>query len=163
MRFLRYPDYCLTDFIELMRPEILAYLQSQHIGVLAVEMLDGSPHGATVHFAYTESPLQFFFETHREYRKTEALFGRETSRATFVIGADEQHKVTFQLDGNVRLLTPEEQHQIQDVYLNRFPDKTEKSQEARVVFFTFLPNWWRFSDWTRPEGKLILTSEERVS
>jgi len=36
--------------------KILDYLKDQRVGVLAVEMLDGSPHGATVHFAHTEDP-----------------------------------------------------------------------------------------------------------
>lgn len=78
-----------------MNKDILNYIKSQRVGILAVEMLDGSPHGATVHFANTENPLQFFFETYREYRKAEALFGRDVSRATFVIGSDERDCLTF--------------------------------------------------------------------
>lgn len=142
-----------------MKQEILEYIKSQRVGVLALEMLDGSPHGATVHFAHTENPLQFFFETYREYRKAEALFGRETSRATFVIGSDESNMKTLQMDGEVRLIKPEEEQIITTVYLDTFPEKREKSKEQKVVFFTFIPKWWRFTDWTKPEGKIILTSD----
>lgn len=144
-----------------MNPEILNYIKSQRVGVLAVEMLDGSPHGATVHFANTENPLQFFFETYREYRKAEALFGREISRATFVIGSDESNMKTLQMDGEMRLIKPEEKQIIDDVYLGKFPEKKEKSKEPKVVFFTFIPKWWRFTDWTKPEGKIILTSDTK--
>jgi uncharacterized protein YhbP (UPF0306 family) len=142
-----------------MKQEILDYIKSQRVGVLAVEMLDGSPHGATVHFANTESPLQFFFETYREYRKAEALFGRDISRASFVIGSDESNMKTLQLDGEIRLIKTEEKQIIDEVYLGKFPEKKEKSKEPKVVFFTFIPKWWRFTDWTKPEGKIILTSD----
>ncbi len=143
-----------------MNKDILNYIKSQRVGVLAVEMLDGSPHGATVHFANTENPLQFFFETYREYRKAEALFGRDVSRATFVIGSDERDMRTLQIDGEIRLITAEEKQIINDVYLAKFPNKKEKANEPRVVFFTFIPKWWRFTDWTTPQGKTILTSDK---
>ena len=88
-----------------MPPEILEYIASQRVGVLAVEMLDGAPHGATVHFAHSEKPLTFLFETYREYRKAEPLFGRECTRASLVIGFDERNMKTLQMDGVVRCMT----------------------------------------------------------
>lgn len=143
-----------------MNKEILEYISSQRVGVLAVEMLDGSPHGATVHFAHTESPFQFFFETYQEYRKTEALYGREVSRATLVLGCDETSGKTLQMDGVVRLIQTDEQQIIEDVYLYKFPDKREKSKQEKMIFFTFIPQWWRFTDWTKPEGKVIILSAD---
>ena len=143
--------------------EIRDYIASQRVGVLAVEMLDGSPHAATVHLAHSENPLQFFFETSREYRKCEALFGRESTRASLVIGSDEGNLKTLQLDGVVRLLNKEvsERERFSKVYLEKFPNKKEKIRtDPKVVLFTFLPSWWRFTDWTRPEGKLIVSSED---
>ena len=50
-----------------MDNSVIEYLKTQRVGVLAVEMPDGSPHAATVHFAHTESPLVFYFETNRDY------------------------------------------------------------------------------------------------
>ena len=141
-----------------MAPEILEYIASQRVGVLAVEMMDGSPHGATVHFAHTEEPLMFLFETNRDYRKAEPLFGREVSRASLVIGADDNLKKTLQMDGNVRLIAPGEKELFEKVYLGKFPEKKEKFSGPKVVPFVFIPNWWRFTDWTKPEGKVIITS-----
>lgn len=142
-------------------PDILNYIKSQRVGVLAVEMLDGSPHGATVHFANTENPVQFFFETYREYRKAEPLFGREITRASFVIGSDESNMKTLQLDGEIRLIKPQEKELFDEIYLGKFPEKIEKSKDPKFVFFTFIPKWWRFTDWTTPSGKIILTSENK--
>ena len=140
-----------------MRKEVLDYLKTQQVGVLAVEMMDGSPHGATVHFAYTEEPLVFYFETNREYRKAEPLFGREISRASLVIGFGEGEMKTFQMDGVVQLLKPEEKETFNKVYFGKFPGKLGKYGD--LVLFKFTPTWWRFTDWTTPEGKKILISE----
>ena len=140
-----------------MQKEILEYIKGEQVGVLAVEMLDGSPHAATVHFAHTEDPIVFYFETNRDYRKAEALYGREKSRASFVLGCDEDTKITLQIDGIVELLKSEEKETFNVVYLEKFPKKKEKSKDPKFVFFKFIPTWWRFTDW-KPEGKIILTS-----
>ncbi len=139
---------------------ILAYLKTQRIGVLAVEMPDGSPHAATVHFAHAEDPLVFYFETCRDYRKAEPLLARERTRASFVVGCDEGNMKTLQLDGTVALLKPEEKTLFDAVYLGKFPEKKEKSQDPKYIFFKFTPTWWRFTDWTTAQRKMILTSEE---
>ncbi|HEV8601626.1 MAG TPA: pyridoxamine 5'-phosphate oxidase family protein [Patescibacteria group bacterium] len=141
-----------------MNQEILDYIKSQRIAVLAVEMMDGSPHAATVHFANTEDPLVFYFETHRDYRKSEPLYGRETTRASLVIGFDESNVKTLQLDGEVRLLKKEEKKIFDEVYLGKFPQKKDKAVDLKAVMFCFIPSWWRFTDWTKPGGKIILSS-----
>ena len=145
-----------------MDAEILDYINSQRIGVLAVEMLDGSPHAATVHFANINKPLMFFFETDRDYRKSQPLFGRVDSRASLVIGFDESNAKTLQLDGSVRLINNSEKDLFQKTYLTKFPEKQKKAAESNAVFFVFIPKWWRFTDWTKPEGKIILTSEDNA-
>lgn len=142
-----------------MDEKILDYLHTQRVGVLAVEMLDGSPHAATVHVAQADSPLIFYFETYRHYRKSEALFGRATSRASLVIGADERDMKTLQFDGTIRLVTAEEKAEFDRVYFAKFPEKKEKSIDPKYVFFSFTPTWWRFTDWTTPQGKTVITSD----
>lgn len=144
-----------------MKQEILDFIKTERICVLAVEMLDGSPHSATVHFAHTENPLTFLFRTHRNYRKSEPLFGREISRASIVIGFDENNMKTFQVDGEVRLVRDDERASFNEVYLGKFLEKKQKDDDPTSVSFVFVPTWWRFTDWTKPEGKFILTSETK--
>jgi len=144
-----------------MPQEILDYIKSQRVGVLAIEMLDGSPHGATIHFAHAETPLQFFFETSKDYRKSEPLFGRATSRASFVIGTDESNMKTLQMDGETRLITETEKDLFDATYFGKFPAKKEKNYGTPQVYFCFTPTWWRFTDWTNPKGKTILNSEQK--
>lgn len=140
-----------------MKPEILDFVKTQRCGVLAIEMMDGSPHGATVHFANSDDPFVFYFETNTNYRKTEALNGREKSRATFVIGTGEDIMKTMQMDGVVKLLKEEEIEEFNKVYLDKFPEKKEKMHDD-VILFKFTPTWWRYTDWTDKNGKKILTS-----
>ncbi|HYF97682.1 MAG TPA: pyridoxamine 5'-phosphate oxidase family protein [Coxiellaceae bacterium] len=141
-----------------MNKDILEFINSQRVCVLAVEMMDGSPHAATVHFANTVDPLVFYFETNRDYRKSEPLYGRETTRATMVIGFDESNLKTLQLDGEVRLINDNEQELYNQIYLGKFPNKQAKAADPKCVKFAFIPTWWRFTDWTQPTGKIILTS-----
>jgi general stress protein 26 len=145
-----------------MQPEITDYLATEQVGVLAVEMLDGGPHAATVHFAHAPGSLVLYFETYFESRKAEPLFGREATRASFVVGSDARAMKTLQLDGTVSLVTPEEKEAYAAVYFGKFPGKIEKSKDPKFTSFKFVPTWWRFTDWTLPSGKLVLVSGESI-
>lgn len=144
-----------------MQQEILEWLSEQRVGVLSVEMLDGSPHAATVHFSHTSDPLEFFFETRRHYRKAEPILKNEDTRASFVVGFDESEMKTLQLDGKILLLEPENES-ISSSYLDKFTEKRGSENNPETIFFIFVPTWWRFTDWNKPEGKTIFTSDGKV-
>ena len=145
-----------------MNREILDFIKQKRVGVLAVEMLDGSPHAATVHYANSENPLVFYFETDRGYRKTEPLLANETTRASLVIGFDEKEMKTLQIDGTVQLLKESQQEIFQQIYLGKFPEKAAMSAKHDLVFFALTPSWWRYTDWTKSKGKTILSSTGNV-
>ena len=138
-----------------MSEEIYAFLDSKRIAVIAVEMLDGSPHGATVHFAYQKDPFTFVFLTDRNYRKVESLLKNQSSRASLVIGTDEEEMKTMQLDGVAALLEGKE---LEEIYFTKFPDKREQYESPDDIFFTFTPKWWRYTDYKASEGKQIIAS-----
>ncbi len=139
--------------------EINKYLHEERIGVLAVEMLDGSPHAATVHFSFNEKENIFNFETYKEYRKAEAILNKEKVRASFVVGVNEEKMKTLQMDGVVKLLVGEDFKNFEENYFTKFPNKLEKYKVGGFVCFSFTPTWWRFTDWTGPNGKVIINSE----
>lgn len=143
-----------------MRQEILDYLKTEKVGVLAVEMLDGSPHAATVHFAHTEDPFIFFFETYPDSRKAQPILAKESVRASFVVGSNEKSTKTLQLDGTVQALKASEETFFREVYLSKFPEKGQKASGKKYLLFLFTPTWWRFTDWKAPEGKLIFSSTD---
>jgi hypothetical protein len=141
-----------------MNTEILQYIQGQRTGVLAVEMLDGSPHAATLHFASSDVPFLFFFETNQNYRKSESLIQKHSTRASLVVGFDENEMKTFQSDGIVRIVSGSDKKLFDEVYFGKFPDKIKNKDNPDVIFFMFIPQWWRFTDWKTPGGKKIMTS-----
>ena len=77
-----------------MPQEALDFIHSQRTGVIAVKMLDASPHAATVHFAYEHDSRTFLFLTTPTYRKLEPLRAGETA-ASFVIGTTEEVNKTL--------------------------------------------------------------------
>lgn len=136
-----------------MDKEVLDYISTQRVCVLAVEMPDGSPHAATVHFAFDAKSESFIIMTNPAYRKYEAL-AQGAARASLVIGTSEGVMQTLQLDGEVCLSNSQE---LLNIYLGVFPKAAHIFQKD--VLFTFSPTWWRFTDWANKEGKKILTSD----
>lgn len=136
--------------------EVLKYLSTQRVGVLAVEMPDGSPHAATVHFAHAAGPLEFIFLTERGYRKFEPLLQKKEARASLVIGTQEGEMKTLQMDGIFAETNDADQIKI---YRDKFSEKDLVNLDANDVFIVFKPTWWRFTDWALPEGKTIFNSD----
>lgn len=146
-----------------MEQKVIDFINSQRICVFSIEMMDGSPHASTLHFAINENPLTFFFKTSRSYLKSEPLLNKEKTRASVVVGFDESNMKTLQLDGEAKLIKSEEEIELFDkMYYTKFPEKAEKVYDSSTdVLFSFIPTWWRYSDWTGPEGKSIITSEKK--
>jgi len=144
-----------------MNPEVLEYLRTQRVCVVAVEMPDGSPHAATVHFAHSEGPITFIVQTSPKYRKSEAFLNKQSVRTSLVIGLEEVaggKEKTFQLDGEARLIASTED--LIQTYMNKFPEKERKFSDD--IFFAVVPKWWRFTDWSRPEGKTVFNSDGTI-
>ena len=144
-----------------MHPDALAFLNSQRVCVFAIEMPDGSPHASTVHFTAIGNEPILVFETDRRYRKSEALFNRDISRASIATGFEEgKNSKTLQMDGEARVLSSDDEHL--KTYLDKFPEKAEKIHGSNVVLFEFKPIWWRYTDWSKPEGKTVYLSDGSV-
>jgi hypothetical protein len=142
-----------------MQKEIIDFFQTQFISVFALEMMDGSPHASTMHFAFSENPMMFLFETYKPYRKYEALAGREISRASLVIGFDENNRRTLQVDGEAHIIKSDSERILfNKIYFKKFPNKKEKADQDKFVSFIFIPKWWRYTDWDSPKGKTVLSS-----
>lgn len=138
-----------------MNEEILKFIESKRLAVLAVAMDDGSPHGAIMHFAYRGDTGDFVFLTDKNYMKSRPLMAKESTKATAVIGFDENEMKTLQLDGKAAL---SEKKSDKEVYFKKFPDKCAKFDGPNDIIFTFTPTWWRYTEWSS-EGKRILSSD----
>jgi hypothetical protein len=138
-----------------MPNEVYDFLDSQRVGVVSVEMEDGSPHGATVHFAYQKEPFTLVVLTDRKSGKMLPITGDKNTRASVVVGTDEQTMMTLQLDGVASLPGTKD---FEKVYFAKFPEKEEKFDSSTDIFFVFTPTWWRYTNYKDPGGKQILSS-----
>jgi uncharacterized protein YhbP (UPF0306 family) len=143
-----------------MKPQVLDYLKTQRVGVIAMEMPDGAPHAATVHFFHTEVPLVFYYETLSDTFKAKALNNKSKVRSSFVVGTVEGEMKTLQLDGEAELLSGTGLANFKKLYFAKFPEKADKADDHKVIYFKFTPSWWRFTDWTTANGKVILLSDQ---
>ena len=134
-----------------MQEEMKEFINSQRTAVLAVQMVDKTPHGATLHFAFDSDSFSFIFITSPTYRKHEPLATNTQTPATLVIGFSEEEMKTVQLDGFAELTNDEH---LKEIYFNTFPEKIGKHPDD--VFFKFVPKEWKYIDWNKPEGKTIL-------
>lgn len=144
------------EIIRNMNQEIINYINSQHIGILAVEMLDGAPHAATIHFAFSDQTGEVYIMTERKYRKCEPIIQNGQARASFVTGTSEEEMKTVQMDGVVKF-ADKENYQL---YFDKFPEKEKWFKEPEVVILAFTPTWWRFTDMKAEGGKKIISSED---
>jgi len=139
-----------------MKEEMQSFLSDQRIAVLSVEMLDGSPHAAAVHFAHITDPLTFIFLTGKTTRKASPFLEKNSTRASVVIGSNEDEMKTVQLDGTLEAASLDE---VSEPYFAKFPEKTAKYNESSI-FLKFTPTVWRYSDLKREGGAAILKSDE---
>ncbi len=141
--------------MKVFTPAIVSYIQDNRVCVLAVQMPDGTPHAAAVHYAYNGE--SFIFETYQEYRKMEAFTHQEIVRVSLVIGSTEGDMRTLQIDGSAQLIARDDERV--STYMHRFPEKQGKYDADKLVFFICNPSWWRFTDWTHADGKRVEMSE----
>lgn len=143
-----------------MNKLITDYLDQQRICVLGVEMPDGAPHAATVHFACSPEPFRFYFLTDIKSHKARPLADKQEVRATVVVGFDEAQMKTFQADGVIARLAGKDLDTFNRIYLAKFPEKRQfMTDPARVAALMFIPAWWRYTDMRDRDNKTIISSE----
>lgn len=134
----------------------LEFLGSKRVGVLAVQLKDGSPHAATVHFSHQENPLRLFFLTDRNYKKCEALLDGAIVRSSFVTGFSEEEMQTLQLDGTAHMVTDSaELTNLKNTHFKKISTAQRYENDPDSVFLEFVPDWWQYSDYTTdPETRI---------
>lgn len=139
----------------MLNTEILHFIREHRLCVLAVEMPDGSPHSALVHFAHQENPLKFIVQTDSGSRKAERIRLGHDTRVSLVIGLDEKpdaHDTTFQVDGIARLTQTD--GELSRIYLSKFIENT--GERVDDIYVSVEPVWWRYSAWYGPEREPLI-------
>ena len=134
-----------------MDPQVLNFLNTERMSVLATQLADGSPHTAAMHFVYQDNAL--YFSTHFGNHKLQGLDSSHTG-ASVTIGFSETDWKTLQLDGQAEKLT--DSTQAKSLSLAKYPE-SEKHMDAKTVFLKFTPTWWRYTDF-KTSPPLIISS-----
>lgn len=131
-----------------MKQEIIKFIENNRICVLSTQRKDLSPHGATVHFAFSEKLNVFYVLTDSNYNKCELLKIASSCNASMVIGFDERDMRTIQFDGTAYLLSDNESIQeTKEIYFKKFPEKKKWENEINNAWIKFIPNWYQWSNY----------------
>lgn len=130
-----------------MEDNVKRFLKAHRISVAGILQSDGSIHSATMHYAHTEEPLMFFFMTDKGSRKCRPLQNNESVQASLVIGFNEEEMATFQAEGEICFLKPENEQTGWETYTKKYPNRAAGKNDPDVVVLQFTPNWARFSDY----------------
>ena len=134
-----------------MDKKILKFLEINRVSVLTTLLEDNSPHSASMHFAFGDSPLSFVFFTKKVSRKCKHFKNDEKYSASLVVGFDEKKMITFQSEGIIRKASNEDSKLGVKIFANKFSG-SELDNEHQVLIYE--PTWWRYTEY-KPKFKVI--------
>ncbi len=133
------------------KPELLFYLQSHKLAVIATIDAAGTPQSALVGVATTPN-FEIIFDTLSTTRK-HANLQRDPHIAITFSGPDEQ---TLQYEGlasPVSVTEAKDEHYRQ-AYYDVWPEGRQHTRWANLAYWRITPQWARYSDYNR--GPLIV-------
>jgi pyridoxamine 5'-phosphate oxidase-like protein len=131
------------------KSELLAYLQSQRLGVLGTLSPVGEPQGALVGYAVTPD-LEILFDTVRTSRKYGNMLAHPL--VSFTSGSTTGHgdERTVQYEGVAEELAGESLARFQPVYFATWPDGVDRILWPDITWIVIRPRWIRYSDFNIP-------------
>jgi hypothetical protein len=106
-----------------MDARAVAFLAKHRISCLSVQLLDGSIHGAAIHYTYLPQTSQVIFNTSRTTVKCSPLLKGEIAQASVVVGFSEEEFIEVQMRGTLYLITePTELAAAQQAHCAKYPD-----------------------------------------
>lgn len=125
----------------MTRAELLDFVRSHRLAVVATISPAGNPQAAVVGFAATED-LEIVFDTVDATRKVANL--RRNPAIALVIGWDEE--CTVQIEGVADEPAGPELEALKDTYFGRFPDGRVRARWPGITYIRVRPIWLRYSD-----------------
>lgn len=127
---------------------IIKLLNKERVCSLTTQLNDGSPHAAALHYSHQNEDLEIYISTENNSRKCEAILNGDTVKGSFVIGFGEEEFVTFQSDGNVRIVKDtKELEKIHKIHYKKHPSSEKWKDDPATVFLVFTPTWWRYTEY----------------
>ncbi|KKQ92357.1 MAG: hypothetical protein UU16_C0003G0015 [Candidatus Woesebacteria bacterium GW2011_GWA2_40_7] len=141
-----------------METKVLDFLDKQRVCCLTTLLEDGSPHASAMHFSHSNEPLEIYIQTENTSRKCQALLSGKDIKASIVIGFSEEEFKTLQMDGNIKIVNPENLNDIHQIHYYKLPDAKKWKDDPATIFLVFKPTWWRYTEY-KPEFKVISSEE----
>ena len=111
-----------------------------------------------MHFSHSNEPLEIYIQTENTSRKCQALLSGKDIKASIVIGFSEEEFKTLQMDGNIKIVNPENLNDIHQIHYYKLPDAKKWKDDPATIFLVFKPTWWRYTEY-KPEFKVISSEE----
>ncbi|HKN24860.1 MAG TPA: pyridoxamine 5'-phosphate oxidase family protein [Candidatus Acidoferrum sp.] len=122
--------------------EVLRFMKSERLAVLATVGDDRRPEAALMGFAVTPE-LEIIFDTVKTSRKYPNL--KKNPRVAWVIGCSTE--ITVQYEGVAEELEGEELVKYKKTYFATFPDGPARENWPGITYFVVRPKWLRYCDY----------------
>ena len=136
------PVQLLGCGLPVNRLQLVEFVRSRGLAVVATRGPGGAPQAALVGIAVTDSG-ELLFDTATDSRKCVNL--RASPRIAVVIGWDDE--VTLQCEGTAEVLTGTERDRCLAAYLQQYPDGRERADNPNIVLVRVCIDWGRLSDY----------------
>ena len=144
----------------MTRADLLAFLRTPRVGVLASVSAAGAAQAAVVGIAVSDA-FEIVFDTVATSRKAQNL--RHNPHVALVIGgvtADEER--TVQIDGVADEPAGAELERLKAVYYAAYPDGPSRLSWPGLIYVRVRPTWLRHSDFTRDPPAIIELDAEAL-
>ncbi len=148
------------DRIEAGKPDLLRFMRSHHLAVLATMSSTGQPLASVVSYVVTDQ-LQIIIDTNRITGKS--LNVRHNPKTAFAIGWD--NRQTLEINGLGQVLTGVELEEARKFYASVYPERS-RQMDAIIKDFDCIrisPFWMRFSDFQRNPASIYTLDLETGS
>lgn len=129
-------------------PKALNFLNKERVCSLSTLLKDGSPHAAALHYSHNDNPLEIYISTENNSRKCEAILNGDIVKGSFVIGFGEEEFITYQADGDVRIVKDQKElEKVHKIHYKKHPSSEKWKDDPATVFIVFTPRWWRYTEY----------------
>jgi len=140
-----------------MDNKILEFLKTHNVSTLTLQLSNGTPHAAVMHFSHKDDPFELYFATKTTSKKCDALLSGGSTKASFVTGFSEEEWVTLQMDGEVKI-AKENLEEISEIHYTKNPSSKRYKDEPGACLLVFTPTWWRYSNF-KDKPPTIISSD----
>jgi len=132
--------------------DVVAFIRTQMLGVVATNGPDGQPQAALVGIAVSDR-CELIFDAAAASRKVRNL--RLDAHIAVVIGGNSLDERTVQCDGIADEPTGAELDRIREVYFARYPSGRDRLAWEGITHVRVRPHWLRYSDYNQSPPLIV--------